>query len=297
MTAIASAGSASQLQDAIDLLHARFAERSVDVGGSAISYRSCGAETAGKTVVLLHGIGSGAASWLQCALELAGDARVIAWNAPGYGVSSPLPMTSPSAANYATRLQQFLRVMGIADCVLVGHSLGAMMASAYVAQEPGRVSQLLLISPAQGYGSDDKRVRGREIAQQRLAALEDPGIQGMAQKSPERMLSPQAGDLARAWVRWNAQTLNPAGYAQAVYMLCGDDLQRYLSMTAGLAAARVMAVYCGADDIVTTPQDSRALAEAFQLPFQLIEAAGHACYVEQPQAVAAVIRRHLDQLS
>ncbi|MGB7195154.1 MAG: alpha/beta fold hydrolase [Collimonas pratensis] len=294
---MAPTDSTRQLQAAIERLNARFAERSVDVGGSAVSYRSCGAEAAEKTVVLLHGIGSGAASWLHCALALESDARVIAWNAPGYGASSPLPMAHPSAADYAGRLGQFLQAMEIDKCILVGHSLGAMMASAYMAQGSGRVAQPLLISPAQGYGGDDKCVRGREIAQQRLAALDDPGIDGMARKSPERMLSPQAGQLARDWVRWNTQKLHPAGYTQAVYMLCGDDIQRYLSAVAGLPAARAMAVYCGADDIVTTPQESRALAEVFQLPFQLIEAAGHACHIEQPQAVAAVIRRHLDQLS
>lgn len=296
MTMTMQTADAGQLEDALDLLERAFPEHSVDVGGSMVSYRTCGRESgsesgAGRSVVLLHGIGSGAASWLQCALKLQQDTRVIAWNAPGYGNSSPLPMTHPGAADYASRLQQFLQALGLKNYVLVGHSLGAMMASAHVAAVHGGAAQLLLISPAQGYGSDDKRMRGQEIAQQRLDVLDKLGVDGMALKSPERMLSAQAGEPARAWVRWNTQKLNPAGYAQAVHMLCGDDIQRYVP--AGLPAA----VYCGAADIVTTPQDSRALADSFKLPFQLIDDAGHACYVEQPEAVAAVIRHHLYQLS
>ena len=269
------------------LLDAGFAERSVSVGDAMVSYRQCGS---GPVIVLLHGIGSGAASWLHCGMELGREAQVVAWNAPGYGNSTGLPMAQPSAADYAVRLEQFLAALGIQECLLVGHSLGAMMAAAYVAAGRRRVAQLLLLSPAQGYGSDALRERGATIASERLQALATLGPQGMAQNSSGRMLSPQAGEAARAMVRWNMARLNPDGYTQAVHMLCGDDIHRYVP------AAVPAAVYCGAADVVTTPQASSTLAEAFHLPFGLIDAAGHACYVEQPAAAAAVIRQHLKQL-
>ena len=274
----------SNLKEALSLLEGRFEERSVVIGSHAVSYRSCGR---GPVVVLLHGIGSGAASWLHCALLLEKDAQVIAWNAPGYGRSTPLSNAQPSAADYALRLEEFLQALGVVDCLLVGHSLGAMMASAYVAAGYGRASRLLLVSPAQGYGSDDKRVRGREIAKQRLDTLETLGVDGMAARAPARMLSAQADEVARIWVRWNMQWLNPKGYAQAVHMLCGDDIHRY--MPAGVPGA----VVCGSADAVTTPQASRALAEQFDFPFHLIDDAGHACYIEQPGAAAAAIRQQL----
>jgi pimeloyl-ACP methyl ester carboxylesterase len=272
------------LKQSISLLEERFEERSIAIGGHAVSYRSCGR---GPFVVLLHGIGSGAASWLHCALLLEKDAQVIAWNAPGYGNSTSLPDAQPDAADYALRLEAFLQALGITDCLLVGHSLGAMMASAYVAAGYGRASRLLLISPAQGYGSDDQRVRGRQIAKERLAALETLGIDGMADRSPARMLSAQADDAARTWVRWNMQRLDAKGYTQAVHMLCGDDIHCYVP--AGVPGA----VVCGGADVVTTPLASRALAEQFDLPFHLIDDAGHACYIEQPDAAAAVIRQQL----
>lgn len=285
---------AAKLQGALELLDGHFQERSVNIDGGTVSYRSCGSYAdSGCCVVMLHGIGSGAASWLQCALALQHDALVIAWNAPGYGNSTPLPMTHPVAADYALRLQQLLLVLDVSNCLLVGHSLGAMMGAAYVAAGYGRVRQFLLCSPAQGYGGDGKRRRGQEMARQRLDALATLGVAGMAQKSPERMLSAHAGVAARTWVGWNTQQLNPAGYAQAVQMLCCDDIQRY--MPAMISSEVPAAVYCGDVDMVTTPQDSLMLAGGFQLPFELIGGAGHACYVEQPEAVAVVIRRHLYQ--
>ncbi|WP_370446384.1 alpha/beta fold hydrolase [Glaciimonas sp. PCH181] len=296
----------AEMQETLALLDAQFPESSIDIDGSIVSYRSCGsAVESGRCVVLLHGIGSSAASWLQCALALPKDVRVIAWNAPGYGNSTPLPMTHPAAADYALRLQQLLQALEVSDCLLVGHSLGAIMGSAYMAAGygRGRVRQLLLLSPAQGYGSEDKRQRGQEMVRQRFDALTTLGLTGMAQKSPERMLSAQAADAARAWVSWNTQSLQPAGYMQAVQMLCNDDIHQHLAVIAGQSALSTVpitmaaAVYCGDADIVTSPQDSRTLAESFQLPFQLIDGAGHACYIEQPEAVAAMLRRHLYQLS
>lgn len=269
------------LQDTLALLESRFPERSVDLGNGVVSYRSCGN---GPAIVLLHGIGSGAASWLHCALQLAQDAQVIAWNAPGYGHSSALPEAAPSAADYALRLEQFLRTVGIRHCLLVGHSLGAMMAAAHAATGSDTVSRLLLLSPAQGYGSSARQARGKQIEQERLDTLRTLGVQGMAERSG-RMLSAQAGTAARAWVRWNMLGLDPAGYTQAVRMLCSDDIHRYQPLK------HPAAVYCGSADTITTPEDSRALAAQFNLRFELIDSAGHACYIEQADFVAYAMRQ------
>jgi len=279
-TSYAPAVGSEGLRDALSLLEERFPERTVEVSDGIVSYRSCGR---GPVVVLLHGIGSGAASWLHCALRLEKDVQVIAWNAPGYGRSSPLAAATPSAADYALRLDQFLRALGINDCVLVGHSLAAIMASAYVATGTDLVSRLCLLSPAQGYGSLQKQALGQQIAQERLTNLKTLGVQGMADRSG-RMLSAQANDDARAWVRWNMQQLDPAGYSQAVRMLCSDDIHRYPPKDIPAS------VYCGSADTITPPDDCRTFAGQLNLPFKLIDSAGHACYVEQPDIVANAIR-------
>jgi len=294
MTALTSATvtCAEALKDSLSLLEGRFTESTVDIGNSLVSYRSCGR---GPAIVLLHGISSGAASWLQCALRLEPHAQVIAWNAPGYGRSTPLPQAQPTAGDYAERLEQFLAALGIHDCLLVGHSLGAMMAGAYLGNGYRRASRMLLLSPAQGYGSVENRMRGQKIAQERLDVLHSIGVAGMAERSPARMLSADASDAQRAWVRWNIQWLNPAGYTQAVHMLCGDDLRAY---AADGAWGKIPAtVACGSADVVTTPAASLELSRDLDLPFHLIDHAGHACYIEQAEAVAAVLRSQLFQLT
>jgi pimeloyl-ACP methyl ester carboxylesterase len=265
-------------------LEQRFAARTVALEGDAsVSVRSAGRDDA-PAVVLLHGIGSGAGSWLQVALALAPSARVIAWDAPGYGASTPLASARPCATDYAARLHALLAALDVGTCTVVGHSLGALMGAAF-AHGIGRplAQRLVLISPARGYGAPGRGAAREHTRDSRLAALRAQGIAGIAERMPQRLLSDQAGPDARAWVRWNAARLDPAGYAQAVEMLCRDDIERY----AGLDIP--VDVHVGAADAVTPPQDGRLIAERFGASFALIADAGHASPVEQPSRVADAI--------
>ncbi|CAM5445781.1 alpha/beta fold hydrolase [Pseudomonas fragi] len=255
-----------------------FPLRRLDLAGGQQALRECGR---GPAIVLLHGIGSGAASWLAVAQLLGQRARVIAWDAPGYGQSSPLRSLAPDASDYAGRLGQMLDALGVERCVLVGHSLGAITATAFASgAQQQRVSRLVLISPAQGYGHPSRQAQGRAVRKKRLADLEHPGIQAMARQRSACMLSPGASPGDHAWVRWNMAQLNPEGYRQAIELLCGEDLLRQppLSMPCD--------VHCGAADGITTPDSCQLLARALGASFSLMTGAGHASPIEQPYAVA-----------
>ncbi|MRV75380.1 alpha/beta fold hydrolase [Duganella sp. FT92W] len=292
-TAIATASStvppqADSLQQALSTLEHRFPQRTAHTAAGAVSYREFtgGHAEDGPVFVLLHGIGSGAASWLHCAVALAEQApgaRIIAWNAPGYGASATLAQARPGAASYAARLRELLLALGIFRCTLVGHSLGAMMAAAYAQAYAGTLDRLVLVSPARGYGCAARLAQGAQVAHERLSTLGELGIPGMATQRSGRLLSHHASAAQRDWVRWNMAQLHAAGYTQAVHLLCGDAIENYAP--ASLAGV----VWCGADDAITTPEDSRTVATQFGLPFRLVANAGHACYVEQPEAVAHAI--------
>lgn len=254
-----------------------FPAHELDLGDARISYRACGLE--GPHVVLLHGISSGAASWAACAAALAGRARVLAWDAPGYGASTPLPMAAPDAMAYAAQLARLLDALKIERCVLVGHSLGVLMAAAFAQRQPDRVQALLLFSPAMGYGGGPKAAA---VRQTRLEGLRQ-GIPAMAEKLPARLLSAGATPEQRQQVRDVALQLHETGYLQAVEMLCAEDLNRYRTLPF------LTRVHCGEHDVVTTPEQSRIYAENHDLSFSLIAGAGHACHVEQPGQLARLI--------
>ncbi|WP_309679962.1 alpha/beta hydrolase [Polaromonas sp.] len=291
MNAITRTEADDLLQAPLALLQRRFAQRIVSLpSGAQVALRECGVAGDGPSVVLLHGISSGAASWLHAALLAGEQARVMAWDAPGYGASTALAGDAPTDADYAARLHELLQALGISRCVLVGHSLGALMACAYArGLGASRVARVVLISPAGGYGAAAQTAARARVRSERREALHTLGVKGLAERIPHRLLSPAADAAARAWVQWNSARLQPAGYLQAVELLCSSDLAR----SQGLAMP--VEVHCGDADEVTPPAACRRWADLYDATFALIEGAGHASPIEQPEAVARLITRAAQQ--
>lgn len=269
-------------------LESDFPEQRINTDAGVIGFRECGQGP--LTVLLLHGISSGSASWTRCAGLLGQNARVIAWDAPGYGASSPLLLPVPQASDYAGRLDALLSVLGVERCLVVGHSLGALMAAAYGSLAGQRAAHVVLISPALGYQYEGKKHLAVSVRAKRLQTLEEKGIDAMARTLPDRLLTADATLEQRASITRNALRLNAGGYRQAVEMLCSEDIARY-----ALDASRGQ-VLCGDHDIVTTPEQSADFAHRAGLPFALVQGAGHACYIEQPERVATALGDALERL-
>ena len=260
-------------------------EARLSAGDVTVSYREAGS---GTPLVLLHGIGSNAGSWRDQLDGLADLRRVIAWDAPGYGGSTPLAAQWPAAADYAGRLHLLLEGLEFTTVDLIGHSLGALMAVSFARQWPARVSRLILADAAAGYGAAPTDPLPAPV-QTRLDDLAELGAAGMAERRAARLLSPAAPPDRVARVREAMAAIDPAGYRQAAAMLAQGNL--------GADAARIEApalVICGAEDVVTPPAGNRAIAEAMpNARYAEIADAGHASYVDQPDAFNALVRNFL----
>jgi len=267
-------------------LQAQFPQRPVPLdGGRVVAWREAGDSLAEDAVVLLHGISSGAASWLGVAAalqRLRPGVRVLAWDMPGYAHSTPLTAPAPAALDYAQVLEASLASLGVQRCILAGHSLGALIAAAAASRaRTDGMPHLVLVSPAGGYGAPDLAPQRARVRQQRLEALADQGVAGLAAAIDQRLAAPETPEHLRQWLRWNTARMQPGGYAQAVELLCGSDLGRSVGQL-----AMPVAVWVGAHDIVTPPAQCLHWAEALNAPYAEIAAAGHALPVEQPGVIA-----------
>jgi pimeloyl-ACP methyl ester carboxylesterase len=253
---------------------ARFAPRQ----SKGISYREAGA---GPALVLLHGIGSSSASWLFQLESLAGY-RLIAWDAPGYGGSDFLPQAQPRPPDYAQALHEFLERLLLKDVVLVGNSLGCLMAGAYAAAHPERVRSMVLLGPAGGYG--DLADREAKLTE-RLRQLDELGPAGLAEQRSPTLVAKGSPPIALELVRWSQRRIRPQGYRQAVYCLAqgrlAADARRY---------GKKVLVACGAEDIITPEAGCKAIARAFPRgEYRTLDGIGHAPHVEAPERINDLI--------
>jgi pimeloyl-ACP methyl ester carboxylesterase len=102
---------------------------------------------AAPPLLALHGWLDNAASFTRLAPLLAARRRVIALDLPGHGhsVHLPLPALRYHAADAIDHVLDAADALGLEHFDLLGHSLGAGIASLVAAAAPARINRLLLI--------------------------------------------------------------------------------------------------------------------------------------------------------
>jgi pimeloyl-ACP methyl ester carboxylesterase len=251
----------------------------VQIGDASITgLWTKGAEFDHLPVVLIHGIGSAAESWRPLLEMLGRKRRVLAWNAPGYGRSTPLTTQNPNANDYAACLIRFLNSIEISRCHLVGHSLGAIVAARAMSMWPNDLASLTLASIALGHArlSPERRAMLRTS---RLDDLTTLGPRGMAEKRGPRLLGPDAPPEAIQAVINVMATINPDGYTAASNMLAQADILTDLATATRVLPVKI--IY-GDADVITPPAAN--LQAASIMPWSSvtsIERGGHAVYVEK----------------
>jgi pimeloyl-ACP methyl ester carboxylesterase len=234
----------------------------------------------------LHGVGGGRAAWdRQVPYFSARGHRCVAWDQPGYG-GTPLvePYTFGKLAEaLARRLDE--------PAVLVGHSMGGMVAQETYARYPERVRALVLgfTSPAFAAGGEF----ARQFIAQRVGAL-DAG-KSMAEVAAALMPTmrgtksdPEGVELAKR----SMAAVPPDTYRKAVQLLTTFDRRD------DLAKIRVPTLLvAGSDDRVAPPAVHQKMAKRIPgAQFVLLEGCGHLGPMDQPQAFNDTVERFLSQL-
>lgn len=122
------------------------AERTVAIGRTRVRFVEAG-DGAGDPLLLVHGLGSGMVRWRDLIPHLARVRRTVALDLPGFGASDA-PPGPYSPAWLAGALRAFMDAVGIERALLVGNSLGGLVAIWFAAAWPQRTSGLALLAPA-----------------------------------------------------------------------------------------------------------------------------------------------------
>jgi pimeloyl-ACP methyl ester carboxylesterase len=182
-----------------------------------MEYRAAGDER-NPAVLMLHGLGSSSAGYRAQFAGLSRDFYVIAWNAPGFGSSSPIPGHEAGIDGYAEALDTFLRALGVKRLsVLVGSSWGSVVALAFARRDPALVGSLVLAAPNVAKGRAVGEARDIELnAWLRTADISIPVSRAAV---ADRLLAPNAPPLVRQHVERLRDAMTTDGWRQAIRSL------------------------------------------------------------------------------
>jgi 3-oxoadipate enol-lactonase len=258
-----------------------FHARLTEVRGTRLRWFEAGS---GAKVALLHGLGGAATNWTLVAPVLAERCHVLVPELPGHGGSSALPGTPEQLDPYADRMAALLDE----PAVVVGHSLGAVVALRMATRHPELVRGLVLAGSA-GIGSGTRRSQ-RALA---LVSLVQPAkrISPLRRFVARNMLLRR---LAFGFVNVaDARALDPAavegflaGSALHTDVRAASDALVRTDPRIDLDRVRCPAlVLHGARDMQVPLRDAFEYARRLRAPLRVIADCGHLLIGERPQAV------------
>lgn len=255
-----------------------------ELGDLGLHYQLSGPET-GAPVVLIHALGTDLRLWDGILDLLPKGLRVLRFSLRGHGLSDapPAPYAMGALVRDAERLMDAL---AIRDAVVVGLSIGGLVAQGLAVKRLDLVRALVLSNTAARIGNAD-------IWAQRIALIEAQGIEAVADATLERWFAPRfrATPEARLWR--NMVTRTPlAGYLGCSAAIAGAD---FYTTTAGLRLP-VLGI-AGSEDGSTPPDLVRETIDLVPgSRFTLIRGAGHLPCVDQPQAWADTVGQFLREI-
>jgi pimeloyl-ACP methyl ester carboxylesterase len=271
---------------------ADFKTQTIATNGAKIYVRVGGH---GPAVVMLHGYGETGDMWEPLAAKLVADHTVIVPDLRGMGLSDH-PATGYDKKNQGRDVSGVLDALNVGKVDVVAHDIGNMVAYAFAAEEPDRVTKLVLMdAPLPGVGPWDEILKNPLLWHFRFGG---PDMERLVQ-GRERIY------LDRFWNEFSA---DPKHFDEAsrehyakLYALPGamhsgfeqfhafdqDAIDNKAFLAKGLLPMPVLAI--GGDKSFGTTMATVAQFAAKNVKGAVVAGSGHWLMEEQPQATVAVI--------
>jgi pimeloyl-ACP methyl ester carboxylesterase len=275
---------------------AGFKSQKITVNGTRLYVRVGGQ---GPAVVLLHGYGETGDMWAPLAAKLATNHTVIVPDLRGMGLSDH-PANGFDKKNQGVDIAGVLDTLKIGKVDVVAHDIGNMVAYAFAAQQPERVTKLVLMdAPVPGVGAWDEILKNPLLWHFRFGG---PDMERLV-KGRERIY------LDRFWNEFSA---DPKRFDEAsrrhyakFYALPGamhsgfeqfhafdqDAIDNKAYVAKGLLPMPVLAV--GGEKSFGTTMETVIRAAATNVQGAVVPNSGHWLMEEQPEATIAVIENFL----
>jgi 3-oxoadipate enol-lactonase len=256
-----------------------------DINGIVVNYDIQRAENGGPVVVFVNSLGTDSRIWHHVVPKLADDYTILTYDKRGHGLSD---LGSPpySIADHVADIAGLLDHLGLTKVIIVGLSVGGLIAQGLYATRPDLVKALIFSNTAHKIGT-------AEMWAGRITAVEKGGISSILDAIMERWFTPafRSPDNAAYQGYCNMLVRQPvSGYAGTCAAIRDADFTE----EAKRIAVPVLCV-AGSEDGSTPPAVVKSLADLVPgARYEVIDAVAHIPCVEAPAAYAALIRDFLE---
>jgi 3-oxoadipate enol-lactonase len=235
------------------------------------------------TVVFSNSLGTDFRLWDPMLSLLPEGLRLIRYDKRGHGLST-CPAGPYTIEDHRRDLEALLEGLGVKDAVIVGLSVGGMIAQALGAARPDLAKGLVLCDTGHKIGPP-------EIWETRIEAVRKGGIASLSEAILERWFGARFHrEKADELSLWRSMlTRTPVeGYIGTCQAIQKADL------TEGTRSLSLPAVcVVGSEDGATTPELVRSTADLIGADCIEIDGAGHLPCVEAPDVMAGIISTFL----
>ncbi|MGC1418763.1 MAG: alpha/beta fold hydrolase [Acidimicrobiales bacterium] len=235
-------------------------------------------EGSGSVFVWLHGFTQTRASAHQFRSILAGSHELLTPDLPGHGDSCALRATLEECADLVAA------VMPEGPVDLGGYSFGARVALHVALRHPQKIRKLVLLGATRGIEDEAQQLERRQHDEVLADRIELVGVEVFLN---EWLAQPMFAAQPRDPLERAARSRDARGLANSL-RLAGTGTQAWLAPILNVVTA-VTLTLAGAND-QKFADEAKAIANGVpQGSFALVDSAGHAAHLEQPDATARLV--------
>ena len=242
-------------------------------------------------VVLIHGLGLNKDCWQWMIPDLKDSYRVISYDLYGHGGSSD-PATEPNLSLFSKQLKDLLDYCEIKKAVIIGFSLGGMVARRFAQDAPQKSQGMVILH------SPHKRSNAAQAAiLKRVDQARTMGPQSTVEAAlerwftdPFRQANPKLMNKIRQWVMANRKEVY-----HTIYKVLATGIDEIVKPNPALICPSL--VITGDQDFGNGPEMAFAIsAEIPGAKTLVLPGLRHMALAESPKVVNKPIRDFLDSL-
>ena len=264
----------------------------IDIGPHTIHYLDTG-PAAGKPIMLfVHGFGAFKENWIQLAMEMHEDYRLISIDLPGHGASSYDPDADYDIDQQVKTLHQFAEKVIGTPFYMTGNSMGGAITAFYAATYPEDIRASVLLNPGHIYDFDSE-----------LATYLKKGVHPLIIKSePEFDFLVDFTMEAKPFLPWPITAVSAEKMAnrydrnQKIWKDITTDPAYDFKKLIGATTVPTLILWGKQDRVINYRNSEIYKALIPHAKIRLLEGVGHAPMIEIPAQTADFIRDFLREL-